>query len=112
MNDALARGKAEQEDDTLFVDVSLSEKLSSGFEDFYRNVLLQREYSNRAAAQADERGNRPPEVRLGKISSSGRVRLEFTNAMNFPSLEEFVELNQQFDNKLINLVILKDGSEG
>ena len=77
---------AEQEIAKLFVDEPLSQKLDSGIEEFYANVLKQREFAKKAAAKTDEDGNRPPEVRLGKISSSGRVRLEFTNSMSFPSL--------------------------
>ena len=59
----------------------------------------------------DEKGNRPPEVRLGKITSSGRVRIEFTNSMSFPSKEEFIELNKKLGNKLLDLVMMKGEEE-
>ena len=64
---------AEQELSKLFVDESLRQKLESGIGDFYENVLRQREYARKAAIETDKDGNRPPEVRLGRISSSGRV---------------------------------------
>ena len=70
-------------------------------------MLRQRKYSIDAANKLDENGNRPPEVRLGKISSDGRVRLEFTNAMNFPSFEEFLEMN----NKSGDSRLLQDSSK-
>ena len=47
----------------------------------YERVLLQREAAMDAAAEAVDDGKRPPEVRMGKISANGRVRLEFTNPM-------------------------------
>ena len=59
------------------------------------------------AAQLDENGNRPPEVRLGRIGANGRVKLEFTNAMIFPSEREFILLNEKSGNELIELVMLK-----
>lgn len=68
-------------DAKLYVDIPLAKKLESGFGDFYKNVLEQREEAREAASQLDEEGNRPPEVRLGRISGTGRVKLEFTNSM-------------------------------
>ena len=59
------------------------------------------------AAQLDENGNRPPEVRLGRIEANGRVKLEFTNAMIFPSEREFILLNEKSGNELIELIMLK-----
>ena len=74
----------------LYVDIPLTEKLESGFGDFYKNILEQREEAKEAATQLDEEGNRPPEVRLGRISGSGRVKLDFTNSMQFPDKDEFI----------------------
>ena len=74
----------------LYVDIPLTEKLESGFGDFFKNVLMQREEAKEAATQLDEEGNRPPEVRLGRISGDGRMSLEFTNSMQFPDKEEFI----------------------
>ena len=74
----------------MFLDVPLGQKLDSGFEDFFENVLRQRAYARKAAIEIDKDGNRPPDVRLGRISSSGRAEIEFTNAMSFPSKEEFI----------------------
>ena len=88
----------------------LSEKLNSGLDTFYENVLKQKDYAKQAAAQLDENGNRPPEVRLGRISSNGRVRLEFTNSMTFPSKEELIELNKQ-SNKLIDVFMVMGDEE-
>ena len=59
------------------------------------------------AAKIGQGGDRPPEVRVGKISSTGRVRLEFTNSMKFPSQEEFIELNRSSENGLIDLLMYK-----
>ena len=80
----------------------LEEKLNEGFGAFYENLLRQREYSIDAAAKLDEQGNRPPEVRVGNISSSGRVRLEFTNKMSFPPFEQFVSLGTLSQSKVSN----------
>ena len=95
----------------LFVDEPLSQKIDSGIGEFYANVLRQKEYAKKAATETDKDGNRPPEVRLGRISSSGRVKLEFTNSMSFPSLEDLIELNKQSKNKLIELFMLKGDEE-
>ena len=95
----------------MFLDVPLGQKLDSGLEEFFENVLRQREYARKAAMEIDRDGNRPPEVRLGRISSSGRAEIEFTNAMSFPSKEEFVELNKSSKNKLLDLYVL-NGDEG
>ena len=70
------------------------------------NIALQREFSM-DAAKVDEEGNRPPEVRLGRIESNGRVKLEFTNAMVFPSEREFILLNEESGNELIDVFMLK-----
>ena len=59
-----------------------------------------------SATQVDKDGNRPPEIRLGKISGSGLVRLEFTNPMSFPSQEELIKLNEEGSEKLIDIAIL------
>ena len=77
----------------------------------YEYVLRQRVDSNKAAAQPDDRGNRPPELRLGKISSDGRIRLEFPNSISFPSKEEFVDINHKSNNELIDLVVYKGDEE-
>ena len=56
-------------------------------------MLEQQALARDAALSVDANGNRPPEVRLGKISGSGRLRLEFTSPMvSFPSQAEFVEM--------------------
>ena len=98
-------------DVNLYVDIPLTEKLESGFGDFFKNVLEQREEAKEAAAQLDEDGNRPPEVRLGRISGDGRVRLEFTNSMQFPDKEDFIELNINTDNHLVDIRMLKGDSD-
>ena len=59
------------------------------------------------AAQVDEDGSRPPEVRLGRIESNGRVKLEFTNAMVFPSEREFILLNEKSGNEMIDVYMFK-----
>ena len=59
------------------------------------------------AAQVDEDGNRPPEVRLGRIESNGRVKLEFTTAMVFPSEREFILLNEESGNEMIDVFVFK-----
>ena len=57
-----------------------------------------------------------PEVRIGRISSAGRVPLEFTNKMIFfPSLIEFIEeINSQesaAETKLIDFVMMKSDED-
>ena len=95
----------------LYVDIPLTEKLESGFGDFYKNVLMQREEAKEAATQLDEEGNRPPEVRLGRISGDGRMSLEFTNSMQFPDKEEFIELNNSTNSHLVDIRMLKGDSD-
>ena len=90
----------------LFVYKPLSEKLASGLDNMLENIALQREFAM-DAAQVDEEGNRPPEVRLGRIESNGRVKLEFTNAMVFPSEREFILLNEESGNEMIDVFIFK-----
>ena len=94
----------------LYVDIPLTEKLESGFGDFYKNVLEQREGAKEAASQLDEEGNRPPEVRLGRISGNGGVKLEFTNSMQLPDKEEFIELNDSTNSHLVDIRMLKGDS--
>ena len=84
-----------EEEDLLSSSKSLDEKFDAGFDKFSERVKQQIENVIREAEHVDEKGNRAPEVRLGRISSNGRVRLEFTNPMIFPSLEEFVEMNNR-----------------
>ena len=91
--------------------MSLREKLDSGIGKFYEELLRQRLFANQAAAQLDEDGNRPPEIRVGVISSTGRIRLEFTNPMSFPSYEEFVKLNERSGNKLIDIMVYHSDDE-
>ena len=65
-----------------------------------------------SATQVDKDGNKPPEIRLGKISGSGLVRLEFTNPMSFPSMEELIKLNQErSEKKLIDISIFSEDEE-
>ena len=90
----------------IFVYKPLSEKLASGLDNMLDNIALQREFAM-DAAQVDEEGNRPPEVRLGRIESNGRVKLEFTNAMVFPSEREFILLNEKSGNELIDIYMFK-----
>ena len=75
-----------EEEDLLFASKSLSEKLNAGFNKFTERIRRQIEYAIKEAEHVDDKGNRAPEVRLGRISGNGRVRLEFTNPMVFPSL--------------------------
>ena len=89
----------------------MKDKISLGIKHFFDNVKAQRDHSIKAAAQVDENGNRPPEFRLGLISSNGRARLEFTNEMSFPSMEEFIRLNDEFDKNLVNLMMLNGDEE-
>ena len=90
----------------IFVYKPLSEKLASGLDNMLDNIALQRQFAM-DAAQVDEEGNRPPEVRLGRIESNGRVKLEFTNAMVFPSEREFILLNEKSGNELIDIYMFK-----
>ena len=90
----------------LFVYKPLSEKLASGLDNMLENIALQREFAM-DAAQVDEEGNRPPEVRLGRIESNGRVKLEFTNAMVFPSEREVNLLNEKSGNEMIDVYMFK-----
>ena len=62
-------------------------------------MLEQRASAREAALNFDENGNRPPEVRIPRMSISGRLRLQFTTAMiNLPSTAEFIDLiNSQKD---------------
>ena len=97
-----SNGETAEQDDKIFEDVPLEEKLSEGFGAFYENLLKQREYTINAAAKLDEQGNRPPEIRVGNISSSGRVSLEFTNKMSFPPFDQFVSLGTLSESKVSN----------
>ena len=90
----------------LFVYKPLSEKLASGLDNMLENIALQREFAM-DAARVDEEGNRPPEVRLGRIESNGRLKLEFTNAMVFPSEREFILLNEKSGNEMIDVYMFK-----
>ena len=54
--------------------------------------------------------HRPPEVRLGKITGNGRVRLEFTNPMMLPGKSKLIELNEKSEKKMIDLFMI-DGDE-
>ena len=93
--------------DPIYEDVPLQEKLNEGIGAFYEKLLRQRVDAIEAAATLDEHGNRPPEVRLGKISNSGRLRIEFTNAMSLPSTEEFIRRNKLSGNSLIEIIMFK-----
>ena len=46
-----------------------------------------------------------------KISNNGRVELKFTNKMSFPTKRNFVQLNSETNNSLIDLAILKGEEE-
>ena len=87
------------------------EKLDEGIGAFFENLLRQRKDAIEAAATLDEHGKRPPEVRLGKISSSGKFRIEFTNAMSFPNTEEFIRRNKLSENSLIDLIMYNSDEE-
>ena len=79
---------------------------------FFQHVMRQKSESITAAATyVDSEGNRPPEVRLGRIDSSGRVRLEFTNSMSFPSKAELITLNRESDNSLIDLMVISSDDD-
>ena len=97
--------------DELFSVKPLTERLDSGFDSHLEMVKKQIQYTRKAAVEVDEKGNRPPEVRLGRASSEGLVRLEFTNAMSFPSLSDFIKQNEESGNKLIDLMMLKGEDE-
>ena len=98
------------------MDVPLSEKLSCGFESVYQLAIKQTNDAMNRALEKDENGHYPPEVRVSKISAAGRVKLEFTNPLNLPNVEEFNSLNFQDSrmlsdqSKLIDLTVY-DGDE-
>ena len=54
--------------------------------------------------------HRPPEVRPGKITGNGRVRLEFTNPMMLPGKSELIELNKKSEKKMKSSSIWKSAS--
>lgn len=61
----------------------------------YEKVLLQREQDRNFAVQMVE-DRSPPEMRLSEISLHKRVKLEFTEPMQFPDLDTFIkEANRQ-----------------
>ena len=75
-------------------------------------MLDQREQDRKAAATGlDKNGNRPPEVRLGRISPTGRVHIEFTNEMDLPSLDDFIQLNKKQSPSLISITMLEGVTE-
>ena len=50
-------------------------------------------------------------MRVGRIDSNGLVRLEFTNPMSFPSTDEFIALNKESGNKLIDLMVISSDED-
>ena len=52
----------------------------------------------------------PPEIRLGAISPSGQVDLDFTKQMNFPETMDFVTLNTAQSNLFLNVTMLSGDS--
>lgn len=98
-------------DNKVIARPSLKKQLTEKFESFKFEIEEQRKQQKLAALKKDANGNRPPEVRLGRITASGLVPLEFTNEMNFPSLSELIHLNEESGGKLIELGIKEDGAE-
>lgn len=85
--------------------------MAENFESFKFEVKAQKKQQKLAALQKDANGNRPPEVRLGRITVSGLVPLEFTNEMSFPPLSELIQLNEESGGKLIELSIQEGDSD-
>ena len=52
--------------------------------------MEQREIINQSAADRSSENVKPPEVRIGQLSNSGQIVVEFTNEMQFP--DNLVEL--------------------
>ena len=56
-------------------------------------------------------GPLPSEVRLGKITEFREVMIDFTNPMNFPTLTDFVNSNEEANHDLLNVMMLSGDSE-
>ena len=54
----------------------------------------------------------PPELRLGEISAYRRFTIEFTNEMNFPDTEKFIQLNEESELALLNILMISGENEG
>ena len=53
----------------------------------------------------------PPELRLGEISGYRRFTIEFTNEMNFPDTDKFVQLNEESKLSLLNVIMISGEKE-
>ena len=53
----------------------------------------------------------PPELRLGEISAYRRFTIEFTNEMNFPDTDKFIQLNDESKQSLLNVIMISGKEE-
>ena len=53
----------------------------------------------------------PPELRLGEISAYRRFTIEFTNEMDFPDTDKFVQLNEESKLSLLNVMMISGEEE-
>ena len=65
---------------------------------------MQREYQRDLAFEAKS-NMRPPEMRIAPITYNGKLKLEFTEPINFPELDLFRLENEvrDYSNKLLEL---------
>ena len=93
-------------EEALKGELSLEERLKD-LGSFYATELEQRQRAKEAAAASiDDRTEMPPELRLGRISSYRAAMIEFTNEMNFPNIADFIELNGQLNQSLLDVKMI------
>ena len=50
-------------------------------------------------------------MRIGSISSNRQVEIKFTNSMDFPDIETFVDSNSVMENGLLDIMMLSAENE-
>ena len=88
--------------DPAYDSLPIEYTLDEGIFEFKAKVNKQRAIVEDKAVENSEQ--RPPEMRVGPISSNREVTLEFTKSMNFPNTTMFIEANK--NSQMLNIKML------